>query len=311
MIEEAMEKTKKLHERNIHNENYDFDKLAKASKGLLRFIKESNAGKKSINFENPEAIRELNKALLVAHYDVKDWTLPEGHLCPPVPGRADYIHYLADLIKPTDSSDIPVGKSVKGLDIGTGAGCIYPILGNSIYGWRFVASETNSDSINSCKKILSSNSTLKKNISLRFQKSDKDIFENIVKDELFDFSMCNPPFYTSLDEANMKSAQKKNNLAKNKEEKSLKASPEKDLRNFGGINSELWCKGGELAFIKTMIKQSIEVQNKCRWFTTLVSNKENLTELKAALKKAKVEDMKVIKMETSNKITHILAWTYL
>jgi 23S rRNA (adenine1618-N6)-methyltransferase len=311
MIEEAMEKTKKLHERNIHNKNYNFDDLSKASKSLIRFIKVSESGKKSINFENPQAIIELNKALLIKHYDVKDWAIPEGHLCPPVPGRADYIHYIADLIRPTDSSSIPVGKSVKGLDVGTGAGCIYPILGNSIYGWRFVGSEINSDSINSSKKILSANSTLKKNISLRFQKSEKDIFLNIMKDELFDFTMCNPPFYTSLDEANMKSAQKKDNLAKNKKEKSIKASPEKDLRNFGGINSELWCKGGELAFIKLMIKQSIEVQNKCRWFTTLVSNKENLTELKNALKLAKAEEVKVIKMETSNKITHILAWTYL
>ena len=124
MIEEAMEKTKKLHERNIHNENYDFKKLSKASKGLIRFIKESESGKMSINFENPDAIIELNKAILVSDYDIKDWSIPEGNLCPPVPGRANYLHYIADLIKPTDSSPIPVGKTVKGLDIGTGAGCM-------------------------------------------------------------------------------------------------------------------------------------------------------------------------------------------
>jgi len=307
-----MKKNKKLHKRNIHNSAYDFAKLSEVSKGLFKFIKTKENGENTINFENANALMELNRALLLYHYNVKDWVIPVGHLCPPIPGRADYIHYLADLIKPNEMAPIPVGKKIRGLDIGTGAGCIYPILGNSIYGWKIVGTDINSDAINSSKKILSANPTLKKNISLRFQQSDKDIFLNIIKqEEIFDFSMCNPPFYTSKDEANMKSSEKKVNLAKSKKEKFNKTSPSNNLRIFGGINSELWCEGGELTFIKTMIKQSVEVKNNCRWFTTLVSSKEHLIELKEVLKEMKIEDLKIIKMETSNKITHMLAWTFL
>jgi 23S rRNA (adenine1618-N6)-methyltransferase len=291
---------KLLHPRNIHNSKYDFKKLTSNSSELSKFIKKSKSGAASIDFSNSNALIELNKSLLITHYGLSYWNLPEGHLCPPIPSRVDYIHYIADLIKVTDSSDIPVGKTVKGLDIGTGAGCIYPLLGNAVYGWRFVGTDINSDSINSSKEILSKNPKFKKNISLRFQKSTSDIFLNIIKrDEVFDFSMCNPPFYSSAEEARLK------NLEKNKK-MSLSGK-----RNFGGSESELWCNGGELEFIKKMIHQSFEVKDRCRWFTTLVSNNDNLNPLKSICREAGAEEIKVIKMSTPNKVSHILAWTFL
>jgi 23S rRNA (adenine1618-N6)-methyltransferase len=38
------------------------------------------------------------------------------------------------------------------LDIGTGASCIYPILGQTVYQWHFVASDIDPISINTAKK---------------------------------------------------------------------------------------------------------------------------------------------------------------
>ena len=62
---------------------------------------------------------------------------PSGYLCPPIPGRVDYIHYLADLLAESNNQEIPRGSGIKALDIGTGASLVYPLTGNSEYGWTF------------------------------------------------------------------------------------------------------------------------------------------------------------------------------
>ncbi len=157
-----MERENALHPRNIHNQQYDFDTLIKDHPRLSSFVKKNQHDALGIDFSDANAVQSLNQALLAHHYRVKDWSVPEGHLCPPVPGRADYIHYVADLLGESFDGKPPVGTKVKGLDIGTGISCIYPILGNSIYGWRFVGSEISADAINHIKKILNSNPTLKK-----------------------------------------------------------------------------------------------------------------------------------------------------
>lgn len=67
--------------------------------------------------------------------------IPDGQLCPTVPNRSNYIHWIEDLV----ASDIIEKRNadadeVKGFDIGTGANCIYPLLGASLLGWSFVGS---------------------------------------------------------------------------------------------------------------------------------------------------------------------------
>ncbi|WP_127716243.1 23S rRNA (adenine(1618)-N(6))-methyltransferase RlmF [Halobacteriovorax sp. HLS] len=303
-----MQNLKKLHPNNIHNTKYNLAELAKVSSGLEKYIKIGNNSNSTIDFDNPKALIELNKALLLKYYGLTSWELPDGHLCPAIPGRANYIHYLNDLIEENKSTDNSSKKVIKVLDIGTGAGCIYPILGHAIYGWKFVATDISSNAINSCKKVIRENGHLKKFIGLRFQKSKDDIFKSIIKsDEFFEATMCNPPFYSSLEEADEKSNKKKNNLSK----KSGGNINHNNLRTFGGYENELWCEGGELSFIKLMIEQSTSLQRNCRWFTTLVSSKENLILLKEILTKTSITDLRIIKMETSNKISHILAWSFI
>ena len=104
-------------------------------------------------------MRVLNRALLANYYGVKFWDIPEGYLCPPIPGRADYIHYIADLLAQTthvNADNTPLaGKEIHALDIGTGASAIYPIVGNSgeSYGWRFTASDIDPISVNTAASI--------------------------------------------------------------------------------------------------------------------------------------------------------------
>ncbi len=125
-----------LHPRNRHNGRYDLATLCQVTPELTQFLTLTPGGEQSVDFANPQAVKALNKALLAHFYAVKNWDIPDGFLCPPVPGRADYIHHLADLLGET-SGTIPANASI--LDIGVGANCIYPLIGVHEYGWRFTA----------------------------------------------------------------------------------------------------------------------------------------------------------------------------
>jgi 23S rRNA (adenine1618-N6)-methyltransferase len=297
---------KGLHPRNIHNKKYDFKALMEAQPELSSFVKENQYKDLAIDYSDANAVICLNKALLAYHYNIQAWTVAKGHLCPPIPGRVDYIHYIADLLAETNNNKVPVGTKVKGLDIGTGTSCIYPILGNSIYGWKFVGSDINPDSINHAKKILNSNPTHKKNIKIRFQKSPTQIFKDLIKNnEKFDFTMCNPPFYSSPEEAKSASNRKIRNLNINKIKKGH--TTQNKISNFGGLNAELWCPGGETSFIKQMIIESESFNDGRCWFTTLVSNKSHLDQFYPLLKRTQT---RTIQMHHGQKISHILAWKW-
>src|SRR5690606_24715537 len=114
----------------------------------------------SIDFFNPQAVKALNKALLFYYYDIVYWDIPENYLCPPIPGRADYIHYIADLLADNNKGIVPTGSEIKCLDIGVGANCIYPIIGVKEYGWSFIGADIDALAIKSAKKIIASNPSL-------------------------------------------------------------------------------------------------------------------------------------------------------
>jgi 23S rRNA (adenine1618-N6)-methyltransferase len=297
-------KKKTLHPRNFHNDRYDFKPLIESENSLKEFVRPNKYDDLSIDFANPNAVIALNKALLSHFYGVKNWSIPEGYLCPPIPGRADYIHHIADLLASSNGGRIPKGNSIKGLDIGVGANCIYPIIGVSVYAWQFVGSEIDDTSIQSLENIINSNESLKNNIKVKVQENPKNIFKGIISNEdKYHFTLCNPPFHKSLNEALSGNKRKVQNLTKQ--------TTAKSALNFGGKNNELWCEGGEITFIKNMIKESLEFSKNCLWFTTLVSKKENLPFIYKSLKDIKAVDVKTIEMAHGQKISRIVAWTFL
>lgn len=287
---------KTLHSKNIHNTRYDFQVLCKTNPNLKPFVALNQYGDYSIDFANPKAVLEFNKTLLKHHYGIKNWEIPKDYLCPPIPGRADYIHYLADLIGDK--------QGLKGLDIGTGANCIYPIIGVSVYDWEFTASDIDPVSIQNVQKIIDANEKLKDKITLKLQKNKNNIFTGIIeKDDIFDFTMCNPPFHKNAQEAQNGSNRKVSNLTK---QKTTNAT-----LNFAGQSNELWCEGGELEFIKKMILESKKFKNNCVWFTTLVSKKENLKDIYRTLKKVNPLKVETIEMKQGQKMTRFVAWSFI
>lgn len=294
-----------LHNRNLHRNRYNFDELISVTPELKRFVTINKFNsEKTINFSDPQAVKYLNKAILNFFYNVSFWDIPENYLCPPIPGRADYIHYAADLLAEENNGIIPFGKEIRVLDIGTGANCVYPIIGNHQYGWSFIGSDIDKTSIKNAKNIIAKNSSLVGAIEIREQISTDNIFANIIlPNEFFDLTICNPPFHASSAEASAGTERKRQNLGL----KNIRSGP---ILNFGGQNTELWCPGGELAFIKKMIEESIIFKKNCFWFSTLVSKKESLSGIYGELKRAKVTDVKTFEMAQGQKISHFVAWTF-
>lgn len=288
-----------LHPRNRHHHRYDLATLCQVTPELAQFLTRTPAVEQSVDFANPLAVKALNKALLAYFYQVANWDIPEGFLCPPVPGRADYIHHLADLLGETTGA-IPADASV--LDVGTGANCIYPLIGVHEYGWRFTGSEVHAQALASAQAIISGNPGLTRSIRLRRQKDPAAIFNGIIhKNEQYDATLCNPPFHDSAASARAGSERKRRNLGQDKN----------DALNFGGQQQELWCEGGEVAFIKTMIAESQAFGRQVMWFTTLVSRGENLPPLYRAL--TDVGAVKVVKKEMAQgqKQSRFIAWTFM
>ncbi|MCI2284022.1 23S rRNA (adenine(1618)-N(6))-methyltransferase RlmF [Colwellia sp. MSW7] len=291
-----------LHPRNKHRSGYDFATLKKANPSLSPFIIKNKYNQQdTIDFSNASAVKALNVALLKTYYQIEHWDFPQGYLCPPIPGRVDYIHYLADLLK----EDKITTKRISVLDIGTGATCIYPMLGARAYGWHFVASDIDPVSVNTANLNVNANKTVAKHITCRLQNNSEHIFQGIINTgEYYHLTLCNPPFHKSLEEASSGTNRKWQNLQKGK-----KTSNERAL-NFGGQKAELWCHGGELAFIQQMISESKKYQTQVGWFTCLVSKKEHLSKIKLYLKKAQVSKVNVINMAQGQKISRFVAWQF-
>ena len=288
-----------LHPRNRHHHRYDLTALCEACPALSDFITLNPVGEQTINFADPQAVKTLNKALLAHFYAVKDWDIPEGFLCPPVPGRADYIHHLGDLLS-DESGNVVKGASI--LDIGVGANCIYPLIGAHEYGWRFTGSETHSQAFSSAQAILGANPALNRMIRLRRQKDLTAMFNGVIhKNEQFDATLCNPPFHDSAAAVRAGGERKRRNLGQERD----------GALNFGGQQQELWCEGGEVAFIKQMIAESKDFGHQVMWFTSLVSKGENLPPLYRAL--TDVGAVKVVKKEMAQgqKQSRFIAWSFM
>ena len=287
-----------LHPRNRFSQRYDFPELVRVCPSLAVHVKPNAHGDDSLDFADPQAVKALNQALLSHAYGLHHWDIPTGFLCPPIPGRSDYIHYLADLIS------MKRGPTVRVLDVGAGANAIYPLIGASEYGWSFVGTEVDSLAFEWGRKMVANHPSVAGLIEYRQQSSALKCFDGVIRDdECFELTMCNPPFHASAAEAAEGTQRKLRNLGQS-------IGRPKAALNFGGRAGELWCDGGELAFIRRMIIQSSAYQHQVNWFTTMVSKSAHLPHLEHALRNQKAVEVKVIEMAQGQKKSRLLAWTF-
>jgi 23S rRNA (adenine1618-N6)-methyltransferase len=285
------------HPKNKHQGEYDFNQLVSVCPDLGKFVFVNKYGKKTIDFFNSRAVRLLNEAILKCDYRIDWWQLPKGFLCPPVPGRAEYIHRVAELLT------VNLNKPINCLDIGVGANCIYPVIGIAEYEWNFVGVDCEPKALESAQCIIDANEVLKDKIVLRRQVDKSTIFKNIIQpNDFFELTVCNPPFHDSATAAKEAALRKNRNLRKK--------FIETPTLNFGGKNNELWCEGGERKFIETMMNESVKFKSNVHWFTTLVSKGDDIPHYVKRLSEKSVTDTVVIEMSMGNKVSRILCWTF-
>lgn len=295
-----------MHPKNLHINGYDYDCLAAAYPDLSHFIRDNGHGRLSIDYAQKEAVYALNKAIILCHYGMKTWSLPDNALCPPIPGRADYILHIADLLaNESNGGKIPRGQKCTILDVGIGASAIYPILGNALFDWSFIGSDINTNSLHHVEKqLMAGNEHLAKCLTIRLQKNATHIFEGIIeKGEFIDATICNPPFHTSAEDAERRTKRKWKQLGLDQKMESTKS--------FGGLSNELWCEGGEVAFIQKMIQESAQYSFQVLWFTTLVSRKTTLAFLDNTFAEVKPVKKCIIEMGQGQKSSRFIAWTFL
>lgn len=300
----SKEKGTGLHPGNLHQGRYNLQKLTTSLPELNGVIFTNAYGQQTLDFANPDAVKLLNKALLLHFYGLSYWDIPKGYLCPPIPGRADYVLYAGDLLARDRSRKVPEGGEIRVLDVGTGANLIYPIVGTSLFGWSFVGTDIELTALSNAAEIIAANSRLVDKVALRYQPNVSAVFQTVIEEgEFFDLALCNPPFHESAEAARTGSQRKIKNLTK--------SSPADPVLNFGGQASELWTSGGELGFIGRMIQESRVFRRQVGWFTVLVSKSAHLSIVQGQLDKVGVHSQKVIEMGQGNKRSRILAWTFL
>jgi 23S rRNA (adenine1618-N6)-methyltransferase len=292
-----------LHPRNPHRFRYDFKQLTESCPDLAPFVHLNKYKSESIDFADPAAVKMLNRALLQHFYGISGWDIPDNYLCPPIPGRADYIHHMADLLASGKGGEIPRGENVRVLDIGTGANCVYPIIGCREYGWKFVGTDIDPVALESARKIIEKNSVLEGLVELRLQPVAADIFRGIIQpDDQFDLTICNPPFHSSMEEATAATRRKISNLNPGKKTATV--------QNFGGQNIELSYEGGEEAFVRRMIQQSSRIPAQSKWFSTLIAKNDHLPAVYKSLEIARATEVKTINMAQGQKISRVVAWRF-
>lgn len=275
-----------MHPKNLFRQGYNFEVLAEEYNELKPFLIINKHGSVSLNFALPAGILTLNKVLLKKYFSLNYWTIPQQNLCPTVPGRADYLYYLKDIIG--DGK-----KSI--LDIGTGASAIYPILGYKLFNWNFVGTDIDPITIKNAQEILKRNKFSNEQIKLRFQENEMAFFKNIMKaNDQFDASICNPPFFENEEQA-LRWNQKK---WKNKTPESI------------GTKNELICNGGEKTFITNMIKESSQFRKLIKLFTCLVSKKSTIPFIEKACAENNITSLEFIEMKTGRKVSRIAVWRF-
>lgn len=293
-----------LHPRNLHRGRYDFPALIASHPALAEFVSVNAYGDESIDFANPSAVKTLNAALLAHFYGIQHWDIPAGYLCPPIPGRADYLHNVADLLATSQrKGEVPRGDQVRVLDVGIGANAIYAMLGRAVYGWQFVGSEIDQAALANAEAIFAQNENLRGGLQTRLQNNAEDILSNaILPGEYFELTVCNPPFHASAAEATAGTRRKLRNIGQE--------DSSRPTLNFAGHSHELWCDGGELNFVRQMIRQSRPLAKQCLWFSSLVSKQDNLPVIYAALERIGARNVRTLDMAQGQKISRVVAWSF-
>ncbi|XP_074119994.1 RNA N(6)-adenosine-methyltransferase METTL16 [Sminthopsis crassicaudata] len=285
---------KSMHARNRYKDKPpDFAYLASKYPDFKQHVQINLTGRVSLNFKDPEAVRALTCTLLKEDFGLSI-DIPLERLIPTVPLRLNYIHWVEDLIGPWDRARSALRR---GIDIGTGASCIYPLLGATLNGWYFLATEVDDMCFNYAKKNVEQNSL--SDLIKVVKVPQKTLLMDALKEEseiIYDFCMCNPPFFANQLEA--KGVNSRNSRR-----------PPPSSVNTGGI-TEIMAEGGELEFVKRIIHDSLQLKKRLRWYSCMLGKKCSLAPLKEELRIQGVPKVTHTEFCQGRTMRWALAWSF-
>ncbi|KAF7239169.1 RNA N6-adenosine-methyltransferase METTL16 [Varanus komodoensis] len=286
---------KSMHARNRYKDKPpDFAYLASKYPEFKKHVQINLSGRVSVNFKDPEAVRALTCTLLKEDFGLQI-DIPLERLIPTVPLRLNYIHWVEDLIAQQDAAT--KGSVICGIDIGTGASCIYPLLGATLNGWYFIATEVDDVCFSYAKKNVEQNnlSDLIKVVKV----PQKTLLLDALEEEsevIYDFCMCNPPFFANQLEA------------KGVNSRNPRRPPPSSV-NTGGI-TEIMAEGGELEFVKRIIHDSLQLKKRLRWYSCMLGKKCSLAPLKEELRIHRVPKVTYTEFCQGRTMRWALAWSF-
>ncbi|KAM3821543.1 RNA N(6)-adenosine-methyltransferase METTL16 isoform 1-T2 [Vipera latastei] len=286
---------KSMHARNRYkNKPPDFAFLASKYPEFKQHVQVNLSGRVSVNFKDPQAVRALTCTLLKEDFGLQI-DIPLERLIPTVPLRLNYIHWVEDLIAQQDTGT--KGSVTWGIDIGTGASCIYPLLGATLNGWYFIATEVDDVCFSYAKKNVEQNnlSDLIKVVKV----PQKTLLLDALEEEsevIYDFCMCNPPFFANQLEA------------KGVNSRNPRRPPPSSV-NTGGI-TEIMAEGGELEFVKRIIHDSLQLKKRLRWYSCMLGKKCSLAPLKEELRIHGVPKVTHTEFCQGRTMRWALAWSF-
>lgn len=292
---------KKMHPRNPYKTPPSFKDLALKNEEFRKNAKIEISGKVSIDFKNAESLRALTRALLKEDWGL-DIVLPPEYLVPTLPLRLNYILWLEDLVSALKIIDS--GSPIYGIDIGTGASCIYPLLAAKKNGWHMLGVEKDEKCFKHAQENVERNN-LESLIKIRKNDGESIIVPSILNDvfgpepNVFHFTMCNPPFYASEEELEKTSKSRSTNHPR---------PPPHNART--GSPHEVVVDGGEVAFIFKMIDESFEVRDKIQIFSTMLGHKSSFSKILKYLKEKDIQEIASTEFCQGHVTRWGLAWSH-
>ncbi|KAJ7031987.1 S-adenosyl-L-methionine dependent methyltransferase [Mycena alexandri] len=298
-----------MHPRNPYLIPPDFRELAEAYPPLQACLI-SHSGGFSIDFKSEVSQRRLTEALLHRDFGIS-LDLPLNRLCPPVssineplpkckirmhikvPNRLNYILWIEDLLRATNF----IGSNpIQGLDIGTGASAIYPLLSCKLNPtWAFVATDVDELSLTTARSNVERNG-LAERIRVFQTAPEALIFAPLHEDPMSksDFTMCNPPFYSSHEDVTA----------------SADAKEFEPNAVCTGADVEMITPGGESSFVCRMVDESVELGERCGWYTSMLGKMSSLTQVIGVIRGHSIENYGVTEFVQGSTRRWAVVWSF-
>ena len=243
--------------------------------------------------------RQLTKSLLKCDFNITTLDLPDDRLCPPVPVRWNYVRWIQELLDTTSESysdRYDADRAVFGLDIGTGASAIYPLLACATRpSWRMVATDIDRHSLDYAEENVQANGLGKRVRLAHSSPGDSLVPLDKMRIEELDFVMVNPPFYSSQEDMQASYIGK--------------TAPPSAVCN--GSGNEMICPGGDVGFVSRLITESLVLRDRVQWYTAMLGKLSSLQQIITILKSRNITNFATTCLQAGHKTKRwAVAWGF-